>query len=660
MEDLTGRQFGPYQVVAPLGEGGMAAVYKAYQPAMERYVAMKVLPRHFADDTQFVARFHREAKLLAQLQHPHILPVFDYGQAEGYTYIVMPFVQTGTLTDALQGPPLPLPRIRQVISQVGEALDYAHKRGFVHRDVKPSNILMDESGNSLLSDFGLARMVEATANLTTSGTIIGTPAYMSPEQGSGQKVDGRSDIYSLGVILYQMATGRVPYQAETPVAVIFQHMNDPLPPPRRINPDLPEALESVILKALAKRPEDRYQSAKMMAVAIRQALPDEAPALPVTPPKATLHSTLVSTTRSGAVRAQPAKRSSTVAVLGLAGAAGVILVGAMVVLVVRALGQSPRAVALLFAGPTAVTASPARPTTTAAPRTEAVAVEASPPPLMPQSAEPSGRIAFVCQLSRSEENDQICVMDADGSAFRRLTTDDGGDYNYPSWASDGESIVLAGRDGRDFEIMEALLGGARMVILASGSASLLAPQLSPDGSSIVYTESTGDSMSIWVMARDGSGKRQVFGPPDGNGWDPVWSPDGSEILFASGPVNRPQLFVIRADGRDLRQITDIDGLRGRSDWSPDGRTIATYVGDSWQREILLMDRDGSNMRQLTEGGNNLAPSFSPDGNWIAFTSYRDNLGDPNGCEIYIMTIEGKDLRRLTNNDYCDWQPSWGP
>ena len=277
MEDLTGRQFGPYQIVSPLGEGGMAAVYRAYQPAMERYVAVKVLPRRFADDPQFSARFTREAKLLAQLQHPHILPVFDYGQAEGFTYLVMPLVRSGTLADLLLGQPLPLQRIRQVITQLGDALHYAHARGLIHRDVKPSNVLIDESGNCLLTDFGLARMAESSVQLTTTGTIMGTPAYMSPEQGAGQKIDSRSDIYSLGIILYEMATGRVPYRAETPAAVIFKHIYDPLPAARDLNPELAEAVELVILKALSKSPEGRYPTAKDLVQAVHYAIPDSWP-----------------------------------------------------------------------------------------------------------------------------------------------------------------------------------------------------------------------------------------------------------------------------------------------------------------------------------------------------------------------------------------------
>ena len=274
MEDLTGKQFGHYQIVAPLGEGGMAAVYKAYQPAMERYVAIKVLPRHMSSSDEFVTRFRREARMLAQLQHPHILPVFDYGEADGYPYIVMPFVSSGTLAELLHKQRLPLAQVRRILTQIGDALSYAHARGMIHRDIKPSNVLIDERGNCLLTDFGLARMAEASTKLTTSGAVMGTPAYMSPEQGAGSNIDHRSDIYSLGIVLYEMVTGRVPYTAETPVAVVFKHIQDPLPSVHKFNPNLPESVELILLKSLAKSPDDRYQTAEDFVRAIQTAIPD--------------------------------------------------------------------------------------------------------------------------------------------------------------------------------------------------------------------------------------------------------------------------------------------------------------------------------------------------------------------------------------------------
>jgi hypothetical protein len=256
----------------------MAAVYKAFQPGVERNVALKILPRVLAKDEQFVARFEREAKVLANLQHPHILPVFDFGQEDGYTYITMPLVKSGTLSQLLKpGEPLPLAQIEKLIGQIGDALDYAHGQGIVHRDIKPSNVLLDERGNCLLTDFGIAKLVEASDNkLTATGGIIGTPSYMSPEQGSGGEIDQRSDIYSLGIILYEMATGRVPFKAETPLAVMIKHLNDPLPLPHQLNPNLPEGVEQVILKALAKNPDHRFQSAGEMIAALKRAVAGQA------------------------------------------------------------------------------------------------------------------------------------------------------------------------------------------------------------------------------------------------------------------------------------------------------------------------------------------------------------------------------------------------
>ena len=272
MESLVGTKLGAYRIIKPLGEGGMATVFKAYQPSADRFVAIKVLPRQFSIDENFNRRFRREASLLATFQHPFILPMFDYGEEEGYPFIVMPLVSGGTLAARLCGEPLPWEQIVQVISQVGQALDYAHAHGVVHRDVKPTNILLDERGNCLLTDFGIARMVEGTTQITAAGSMIGTPAYMAPEQAMGEKVEASADLYALGVVLYQMATGRVPFHAETPAAVLVKLASDPLPQPCQYNPAISEAVEGVITKALSKRPDRRYATAGEMSEALQAAL----------------------------------------------------------------------------------------------------------------------------------------------------------------------------------------------------------------------------------------------------------------------------------------------------------------------------------------------------------------------------------------------------
>jgi serine/threonine protein kinase len=267
MEDLTGKQLGQYQLVALLGEGGMAVVYKAYQPNMERCVALKILPRHYAAEPDFIRRFKQEARIIASLEHPNVLPVYDYGEADGYTYIVMRYIEGGkTLADLMRGQSLSLSQIHNILSKIAAALDYSHSRGVVHRDVKPSNVLIDQQDNLLLSDFGLAKVFVSSPKFTTSGVFLGTPTYASPEQCLGRSdLDGRSDVYSLGVMLYEMTTGRPPFDAETPMAIVVKHINDPLPLPRKVNPALPESVERVILKALAKQPNGRYQTAGEMA-----------------------------------------------------------------------------------------------------------------------------------------------------------------------------------------------------------------------------------------------------------------------------------------------------------------------------------------------------------------------------------------------------------
>lgn len=255
-----GSLLGPYRVIGELGRGGMATVYKGHQNSLSRYVAIKVLPEFFAEEPGFRERFKQEAVSVANLRHPNILAVFDYGEQDGITYIVTEFVDGGTLAEQF-GKALPVDYITTVLEPIAAALDYAHRREVLHRDIKPSNVLLETDGTPILSDFGLARMMTSKAErLTQSGMIVGTPEYMSPEQCQGVELDAAADQYSLAVVAYEGLTGRVPFSAETPVAVIMAQIGNELPPPRVANPDLSEAVQGALLKALAKNPKDRYKS----------------------------------------------------------------------------------------------------------------------------------------------------------------------------------------------------------------------------------------------------------------------------------------------------------------------------------------------------------------------------------------------------------------
>lgn len=300
MDAVVGRDYGPYKILEPLGSGGMAAVYRGYHAAMDRYVAVKVLPPAYALDAKFVERFRREARTIAKLEHPHILPVHDFGEAQGSLYIVMRLIDTGTLDDRLQAGSPPAAEVVKIITQLADALDYAHSLGVIHRDIKPSNVLIDRRGDCFLSDFGLAKLLQETS-LTTSGGLMGTPQYISPEQALGRPVDRRVDLYALGVILYQMVAGRLPFEAETPMGLALKHAQEPPLPPRTANADITPALEAVILKALEKDPANRYQSGQEMSRAVHDSFaasrapipsPTAAPTVAASPPVPPLPATL--------------------------------------------------------------------------------------------------------------------------------------------------------------------------------------------------------------------------------------------------------------------------------------------------------------------------------------------------------------------------------
>jgi serine/threonine protein kinase len=271
MATLTGRMFGHYHVLERVGRGGMAMVYRAFDRKSDQDVAIKFIAPPLAQDEEFIRRFRREVKVVARLDHPNIVPVHDYGEQDGYAYLVMPFLNVGNLTTRMQESPLTLEDAGRLMKQISSALAYAHRHGIVHRDVKPSNILLDEHGRAILSDFGLARSYSGSSSLTGSA-VIGTPAYMAPEQVQGKKAEARSDQYALGVVLFQLATGTLPFEGDTPIAVLIKHVNEPFPAPRSRDPNVPEAIERVILKATAKDPEQRFETVMEMNRSLQAAI----------------------------------------------------------------------------------------------------------------------------------------------------------------------------------------------------------------------------------------------------------------------------------------------------------------------------------------------------------------------------------------------------
>ena len=275
---MTVQTIGRYQLKYQLGRGGMATVYRAYDPAFDRDIALKVLPREFLHDPTFLARFRRETKMIATLEHAAIVPVYDAGEDKGQPFLAMRYLDGGTLTSRLEHGALKPNDIVPILNRLCSAIDLAHNRGVIHRDLKPDNILFDIQNQPYITDFGIAKFIGGSGDtLTSNGVVIGTPAYLSPEQANGEPLDGRSDIYALGVILFEMLTGKPPFQASTPIGLIMKHITEPIPQPVKMNPELPPHCNLVTLKALAKDRDERYDTAMAMAKAFSDAVNPDFP-----------------------------------------------------------------------------------------------------------------------------------------------------------------------------------------------------------------------------------------------------------------------------------------------------------------------------------------------------------------------------------------------
>jgi serine/threonine-protein kinase len=658
-----------YRLERELGQGGMATVYLAEDLKHQRKVAIKVLRPELAAAIG-AERFLSEIKTTANLQHPHILPLFDSGEADAFLFYVMPYVEGESLRDRLaRDRQLPIPDAVRITTEVSGALDYAHGRGIIHRDIKPENILL-EHGHAVLADFGIARAVDAagTERLTETGLTIGTPTYMSPEQSAGEAVlDGRSDLYALGCVLYEMLAGEPPYSGPSAQAIIAKRFREPVPQVSTVRETVPPSLEAALTRVLAKSPSDRFTTGEEFAHALASG--------DVTPPR---------------------ERRPRRGVLA-GGAAALVLAALLVALLLRARSVEP----LPGVGRT-------------------IQVTREPGLEIDPALSPDG--AMVAYAQGTPTHMQLFVQQVGGGRPVALTRDSTDSFRSPRWSPDGTRIAFQGNDGI---FVVPALGGApsrvvrietAMVGLGSGAvAGLSGLAWAPDGRRLAYTSYAGSDLFLVPV---GGGTAVRLGVPEQPS-SPAWSPDGTRLAVVSGNAafafgtgylgntGTSSIWIVPVAGGPPLRITDDEHLNASPQWSSNGRTLFWVSDRGGSRDIyrLTLDRRGRPVapaQRLTTGldvhgislaadGTHLAYSsfrsysniwsiavpptsavsaatarplttgdqtiedvdVSPDGRWLAFDS--DRSGNP---DLYTMPTSGGEPLRLTTDSAGDFSAAW--
>jgi Tol biopolymer transport system component/tRNA A-37 threonylcarbamoyl transferase component Bud32 len=704
MTDLIGQTLGQYRIIEQIGEGGMATVYKAYQPGLDRYVAIKVLPPLHAKQPGFSERFEREAKAIANLNHPNILPVFDSGQQDGYTFIAMRYVEGATTLKTVMGPSLDLGQAVNLIGQIAAALDYAHQQGIVHRDVKPSNVLMDGDW-ALLTDFGLAKMTETSVKLTGTGVGIGTPAYMSPEQGKGEAVDQRTDIYALGVILFEMLTGQIPHDAETPFAIVLKRATEPLPLPRSINPNIPEAVERVTLKALSANPDDRHQTAGELAQALQQAVEETGVVLEETSEVTKTKVTPPPTTGPGTVTPTD-KRKPWLAPLLLGGAGILVLVlfvavGLGAFLISRVgLGQgkstpSPALIAGMTATPEApvagivgteaattseppalapVTGTPqaiAQPTANLVHRiiykvregnTEslyATTLDLDGPYLLASGADSVGVSRLSADgeyaLVRLERNDKdsLYLVKPDGSDRQVLVSDV--EFAYASFSKEGDKLEVRWNNKADYNLMVMDADGSNQVSLVSGAPSYISHSWSRDWQKVAMSLKRGDEYVLYVANGDGS-ERQTIVSGSASSYEPQLLADGQRLAYRVDHGDTESLYLANVDGS--QSMTVVEGVYHTWPYnasnSDEKLLIKVEERDDDPEDLYIVDAfSGQKLRLLS--GDYVGARFSPDDAWIMAYAETNIEDTEDEYRLYLISPDGAQKREVLGpSEYASW------
>jgi WD40 repeat protein len=671
MDELIGQSLGAYEIRRELGRGGMAVVYLAYQPQMEREVAIKVLPREFLHDPTFLERFRREARAIARLSHPHILSVYDSGEQDGLPFIVMAYVPGGSLAERTRAA-MPLNEVARIVRQIADALDYAHDQGIIHRDLKPANVLLDRQGNIYLTDFGIAKAMEATAQLTGS-RIIGTPAYMAPETTRKGSLTRRVDVYALGVTLFEMLTGSLPYEGDTPVGTLLAHVTEPIPDVRKLQPGLPNVVQAIIEQAMAKDPDDRFPSAGVLAEALEAAVRGEE-VTGLKPPPPTIDAPLPAAVTLPPTPTAAKPRRPPRLWMG-AGAALVLLAGlAGVLALTGVLGGKPTPMPD-GAGPPEEAAEVG----SAATQAVAASPESTPVPawvyagLVPDGARARLGKGAISGIAFSPRRDHLAVASSQGVYLYRVDTLEEVSFSPTdmgvssvAFSPDGDTLAWGLPDGT--VSLPTTSAGVR-TILEGHTGRVGSMAFSPDGERLVSASWADNSIVMWDIE---TGERLLTLEGHKGGVESVaWSPDGT--ILASGSWDNTVIVWDAATGERLRTLEGHTDMVHGVAFSPDGTTLAS---GSWDETVIVWNVETGERLRTLQGHTGFVEgvAFSPDGTTLASASWDDTVivwdaaigkrlhtlqGHSAPVDSVTFSLDGTTLASASGNDVIIWDAENG-